>query len=114
MDSNQDDFKWFGEGFAGFPKRLPDDTVEYAIFVIDSKLAEAQIASRLRTVLQDTSALSKKLLKDYIWQRDEFALELKRDDGKSAITFRVGVVVDLGHSGMGPPRTNKLWGLGSR
>jgi hypothetical protein len=114
MDSNQDDFKWFGEGFAGFPKRLPDDTIEYAIFVIDSKLAEAQIVSRLRTVLQDASALSKKLLKDYIWQRDEFALELKRDDGMSAINFLVGVVADLGYSGMGSPRPNKLRGLSCR
>jgi hypothetical protein len=81
MDVPQDDLKWFGEGFDGFPKRLPEDTVEYAVYIIDAKLAEAQIRSRLNAVLQAASDLIKKLLKDYIWQRDTFSLNLKRETG---------------------------------
>jgi hypothetical protein len=82
MDHPQEDFKWFGEGFDGFPKRLPDDTVEYSLFVIDGKLSETQIASRLRSILQSSSALTKDLLKGYIWQREAFSLELTRKDGR--------------------------------
>lgn len=33
-----DGLKWFGEGFDGFPKRLPDDCVEYIIYLVDSTL----------------------------------------------------------------------------
>jgi SGT1 protein len=79
--SVQDDFKWFGEGFDGFPKRLPEDTVEYAIYVIDNKLEASQKVSNLREVLQNINAFTKDLLKDYIWQRDSFSLELKLKDG---------------------------------
>ncbi|KAK7700455.1 hypothetical protein SLS57_012096 [Botryosphaeria dothidea] len=78
----QDDFKWFGEGFDGFPKRLPDDTVEYIIYVIDAKLSsDSQVRERLRTVETAANLLCKKLLKDYIWQRESFKLELRREDG---------------------------------
>jgi hypothetical protein len=82
MDSqSQDDFKWFGEGFDGFPRKLPEDTVEYAIHVIDGKLQATQKLTRLRQVLQDVNLYSKDLLKEYIWQRDPFKVELKLDDG---------------------------------
>ncbi|KAL0260152.1 hypothetical protein SLS55_005898 [Diplodia seriata] len=77
-----DDFKWFGEGFDGFPKRLPDDTVEYIIYIIDSKLqTDSQVRERLRSLETAANLLTKKLLKDYIWQRESFKLELKREDG---------------------------------
>ena len=73
-----DEFKWFGEGFDGFPKRLPDDCVEYIIFVIDSTL---QNTSTLRTGLSEihraANQLKKKLLKEYIWQRDAFDLTIQ-------------------------------------
>ena len=74
-------FKWFGEGFEGFPKRLPEDTVDYAVYIVDSALDQAQKVTKLKQVLQDTTNFTKELLKDYIWQRDAFALELKLDDG---------------------------------
>ncbi|TKA51874.1 hypothetical protein B0A49_12822, partial [Cryomyces minteri] len=70
----QDDFKWFGEGFNGFPKRLPEDCVEYVVYIVDSKLnSETQVRSRLKEFQSAAIALSKKLLKDYIWQRESFA-----------------------------------------
>ena len=74
-------FKWFGEGFEGFPKRLPEDTVDYAVYVVDPALDQTQKVTKLKQVLQETTNVTKELLKDYIWQRDEFALELKLDDG---------------------------------
>jgi hypothetical protein len=74
-------FKWFGEGFEGFPKRLPEDTVDYAIYVVDPALDQAQRVTKLKQVLQETTNFTKELLKEYIWQREEFGLELKLDDG---------------------------------
>jgi hypothetical protein len=74
-------FKWVGEGFEGFPKRLSEDTVEYAIYVVDPALSQTQKLAKLRRVLQEATNFTKELLKDYIWQRDEFVLELKLDDG---------------------------------
>lgn len=81
VSASQDDFKWFGEGFDGFPKRLPEDTVEYVLYIIDSKTgSDAQIRSRLNGIQNAASNLTKKSLKDYIWQRDSFNLQLSREN----------------------------------
>ena len=81
MDAPQQDpdFKWVDEeGFQGFPKRLPEDCVEYSIFLIDQKLKaqESLLRNKLREIQTSATALSKALLKDYIWQREPFTLEL--------------------------------------
>ena len=56
-DQAKNDFKWFGEGFDGFPKNLPDDTVEYCLFVIDEKLDSiATIKARLNEILEAFNA----------------------------------------------------------
>ncbi|KAF2734666.1 SGT1-domain-containing protein [Polyplosphaeria fusca] len=75
----QDDFKWFGEGFDGFPKRLPDDVVEYLIFIIDSKLGDTQVRERLQAFQRALVVLEKKFLKEYIWQRESIKLDLIRE-----------------------------------
>ncbi|KAE9980371.1 hypothetical protein EG327_006581 [Venturia inaequalis] len=81
MEAPQDIPSNFENGFKPFLKSLPDDTIVYVIYIIDSKLADAQIRSRLNIVLQAANVLIKKYLKDYIWQRDDFKLALKREDG---------------------------------
>lgn len=87
MEGPQDDLKWFGEGFDGFPKRLPDDCIEYTLNIIDWKLEDAAIRSRLREVQKGATELTKKLLKDYIWQREIFRLDLVRENGKVGLYF---------------------------
>jgi hypothetical protein len=81
MEPSQDDgFKWFGEGFEGFPKRLPEDCVEYIIHVVNDELTTPpQLRSRLNEILKATNESGKELFKDYIWQRDQFALKLHPD-----------------------------------
>jgi hypothetical protein len=82
MEIPQDDgFKWFGEGFDGFPKRLPDDTIEYGIYVIDSSLSAQKISARLKQVHQQLKTFTKDLLESYIWQREPFSIELVFKDG---------------------------------
>jgi hypothetical protein len=81
MEAPQDIPSNFENGFEPFLKSLPDDTVEYVIYILDSKLADAQVRSRLNVILQAANDFTKNLLKDYIWQRDDFKLSLKREDG---------------------------------
>ena len=83
MNDLQDDgFKWFGEGFNGFPKHLPEDCVEYYVHVFDPQLQESEVRGKLRAIQSAGQSLAKKLLKDFIWQRDGFALDLVREDGR--------------------------------
>ncbi|KAI4655928.1 hypothetical protein J4E93_000644 [Alternaria ventricosa] len=80
MDGPQDDLKWFGEGFDGFPKKLPDDVVEYMVFIIDSRLSDIQTRERLQAFQRALNALERKFLKEYIWQRDSLKLDLVREE----------------------------------
>lgn len=79
-----DGLKWFGEGFDGFPKRLPDDCVEYIIYAVDQKLVHTAVRNRLQEILKAANELKKKHLKHYIWQREHFELSLypKLDSSK--------------------------------
>ncbi|KAF2650772.1 SGT1-domain-containing protein [Lophiostoma macrostomum CBS 122681] len=75
----QDDFKWFGEGFDGFPKKLPEDVVEYIIFILDTRLSDVQTRERLQAFQRALTTLEKRFLTEYIWQRDSIHLELVRE-----------------------------------
>lgn len=77
----KDDLKWFGDGFGGFPKRLPEDYVQYTIYILDPKVTDSELQQRLRHVRLAANALTKKLLNNFVWQRDSFALELVYEDG---------------------------------
>lgn len=81
MDSG-DGLKWFGEGFDGFPKKLPEDVVEYIIFVIDDRLSDIQTRERLQAFQRALQDLKKKFLKEYIWQRDDIKLDLVRENDR--------------------------------
>lgn len=83
MEARSDDLKWFGEGFDGFPKHLPEDCVEYFIFILDPKLEDFEVRSQLRHVQSSARSLTKQLLKGYIWQRQGFKLELVHENGNS-------------------------------
>ncbi|KAF2260006.1 SGT1-domain-containing protein [Lojkania enalia] len=80
MSGTGDDFKWFGEGFDGFPKRLPEDVVEYIIFIINSKLSAIQTRERLQGFQRALATLEKKFLKEYIWQRESIRMDLVCDN----------------------------------
>lgn len=84
MDVQDDGLKSFGEAFDGFPKRLPEDCVEYSLFIIDSKLKSLkELLARLEVVHKESLKLTDSLLKDYIWQRESFKLELESGKGMS-------------------------------
>lgn len=82
MEGPSNGFKWFGEGFDGFPKTLPDDCVQYTLYIIDERLNEFEIREQLRKIQTAAASLCKSMLKGYIWQRDDFRMELKKQEGK--------------------------------
>lgn len=67
-----------GDGFSDFTKRLPDDCVEYTIYVIDSKLkSDYARREKLKSIQAAATGLLKSPdLKNYIWQREKFHLDL--------------------------------------
>ncbi|KAL2039443.1 hypothetical protein N7G274_007715 [Stereocaulon virgatum] len=88
MDGPKDDFKWFGEGFDGFPKRLPEDCVEYTIYTIDSTLSDSETHQQLRQIQTAGTKLINKLLKDFIWQREGIHFDLRQEEGRRLIHGR--------------------------
>ncbi|KAL8726901.1 MAG: hypothetical protein Q9166_006390 [cf. Caloplaca sp. 2 TL-2023] len=81
MEGPSDGFKWFGEGFDGFPKILPDDCVQYTLYIINKGLNDFEVREQLREVQAATTSLCKSLLNGFIWQRDDLRLELKQENG---------------------------------
>lgn len=68
--------------------RLPDNTVEYLIFNIDTKSEAKNQLSQLEAIRQSALKLAASLSKDYLWQKDEFNVELKNKDGKCRSNLR--------------------------
>lgn len=77
-----EDFKWFGEGFDGFPRILPDDCIEYSIYIVDPDLQDDEVRKRLSQVKVAATELMQPLLKGFIWQRDGFSLAEDRKEGR--------------------------------
>ncbi|KAK4185293.1 SGT1 protein-domain-containing protein [Podospora australis] len=68
------------EGFDGFRMRLPEDCVEYMLFVIGDKTTGGGLPN-LETVRKAADRKLDELAKDYIWQREPFRLETRIQKG---------------------------------
>lgn len=64
------------ENFDGFRMRLPEDCVEYLLFIIGDRSL-----GKLETVRRAAADKAAGLARDYIWQRGEFKLETKFQNG---------------------------------
>lgn len=72
-----------GETEAAVTGQLPENTVEYMLFVIDSQQTEARkTRPRLETIRKAAVELAQSLTKDYIWQREGFEVSFKSENGK--------------------------------
>ena len=85
MGRSEQELKWFGEGFDGFPKCLPDDCIEYTIYIINPKLSDFERREQLRKVRDAGIKLTQKLTKGFIWQREPLTLALERFDGHDVL-----------------------------
>lgn len=63
--------------------QLPENTVEYMLFVMDSQQTEARkTRPRLETIRKAAVDLVQTLTRDYIWQREGFEISFKSESGK--------------------------------
>lgn len=71
------------DGFQSLEGRhlLPENCMEYMLFVIDSKLEPKGASVGLEAVRRAALELTDQLTRDYMWQRDTFGLETKSDKG---------------------------------
>ena len=109
---SEEDLAWFRSTFRPIPRpQLPDDAIEYSIYLFGNRIpgttntdntisnvavntpkttgvntdAVLETRSRLQNIQKTASQLSRLFLKDYIWQREGFGLELTKEDGMSLI-----------------------------
>ncbi|PYH90595.1 regulatory factor Sgt1 [Aspergillus ellipticus CBS 707.79] len=92
---SQEDLEWFKSTFHPIPKpEIPDDCIDYSLYYIPSSPAPAVVdevaetRARLVEVQRTSAELVKDLLKDYIWQRESFRLEITKDDGVTSLHGR--------------------------
>ena len=81
MFSSKEDPGSLSQDFEGISKTLAEDTIRYGIYVTRSKISESELRSRLSSVEKGAKDLLRTHLKDYIWQKEPFALQLKRENG---------------------------------
>lgn len=67
----------------GFDKEITENVVEYLIFYIEPNSDARKTLPRLETVRKAAIQNCQSLTKDYLWQREEFNLELKNEGGKT-------------------------------
>ncbi|KAK5081385.1 hypothetical protein LTR70_000996 [Exophiala xenobiotica] len=92
MGSTEEDIAWLKSTFHPIPKpALPDDCIEYSLHVVDPKfdsINPSEVRLQLRDVQKQANELQKQWLKDYIWQRQSFNLELLNENGVSFLRGR--------------------------
>ncbi|KAG7417976.1 SGT1 protein-domain-containing protein [Fusarium sp. MPI-SDFR-AT-0072] len=64
-----------------FTNQLPDNCVEYLLFSIDPQVNIRKQLAQIENVRKSAIELAATLTKDYIWQKDEFNLTLKNENG---------------------------------
>lgn len=77
------------QGFQNFKRILPENCIEYMLFIIEGDAPTKKILSGLETVRKAAAQLSKQLTRDYIWQRDDFNLTIKNEGGMDVPQSRV-------------------------
>ncbi|KAI1190415.1 SGT1-domain-containing protein [Nemania serpens] len=68
-------------GSEPFPRTLPDNCVEYVLFVLDDVLEPRSLLVELENVRKTAMQFCAAITKNYIWQRDCFQLQIKRENG---------------------------------
>ncbi|KAI8950186.1 SGT1-domain-containing protein [Xylaria longipes] len=76
----QDRNQTFQDGTEVFPRSLADNCVEYMLFVLEA-LEPRTLLAELENVRKTAVQLCVTTAKDYIWQRDSFQLQTKREAG---------------------------------
>src|SRR6202000_3035791 len=86
MPPTEEDLAWFRSTFHPIPRpALPDDCIEYSLYIISPSIDasnDSELRLRLREVQKYAAELHRQHLKEYIWQRQGFSVELQKEDGE--------------------------------
>lgn len=72
-----------------FKNQLPDNCVEYLLFFLDPQLDGRKQLQQIENIRRSAIDLANTLTKDYIWQKDDFNLALKNEEGMSVKLIHV-------------------------
>ncbi|KAH8887097.1 SGT1-domain-containing protein [Thozetella sp. PMI_491] len=73
------------EGFDGFNMELPENCIEYMVFVVDPQTESQSLLLFLEGVRKAAMHLCEELTHAYIWQRQAFGLEVKVEKGRCLV-----------------------------
>lgn len=69
-------------------RKLSENSMEYLIFVLDDNVEGIKYLKRLEAVGKEATRLAESVAKNYIWQRDEFNLEIVNRQGMKRLIVR--------------------------
>lgn len=64
-----------------FERQLSENSMEYMIFILDESLEGMKYLKSLEMINKEATKLMETVAKNYIWQRDDFRMELINKDG---------------------------------
>ena len=83
MPPSEEDIAWLKSTFRPMPRPgLPNDCIEYALYILPESGSEVNSREELSKVQREAARLQKEYLRDYIWQRQPFALGLAKENGE--------------------------------
>lgn len=82
MSNEENEGNPLGDESQNFGRQLSENSMEYMIFILDESLEGIKYLNRLEAVKKDAMRLMSNVAKNYIWQRDDFNLEVINSDGK--------------------------------
>ena len=92
----------------GFQRELNENCMEYMIFQISKESDTRKYLSSLESLRKDALQKEKALAQDYIWQREQFNLELINEKGKFTSHVHIFNANTIPRSSL-PPWPNRLW-----
>lgn len=80
---NEKELRPGDDGFDGFQRQLPDNCVEYMLFILGTQgqTDARKTLSSLEAVRKEAVRLTDEVTKDYIWQHGTFSIEPKSEKG---------------------------------
>ena len=84
MESSSQD----GDGVRFSPRNLPDSSVEYLLLLLGPSTEGQRGLRDIEVVRKAAEQMIQDIAKGYIWQRDEFHLDVQSENGNALVPLR--------------------------
>ena len=96
-EAKGNDLSTLNEMIENHSRVLPENCVEYFIYIIDTTIKDIEARQKLRTVQSSATSFVKTLLKGYIWQRDSFQIGLTQEKGENSHQISFLITRDISY-----------------